>query len=94
MSDMPLGLPFWSSSCICCRLTIARMSLLIYQPLNRAYYSSAQEELTDHDSKEVANGFANSLFLSKRAGTQACVSAVCDTWSGYTAISRLGDNTF
>ncbi|KHG18757.1 hypothetical protein F383_04874 [Gossypium arboreum] len=27
---MSLGLPFWSSSCICCRLTTARMSLPIF----------------------------------------------------------------
>ncbi|KHG08178.1 hypothetical protein F383_34840 [Gossypium arboreum] len=27
---MSLGLPFWSSSCICCELTTARKSLLIY----------------------------------------------------------------
>ncbi|KHG25760.1 hypothetical protein F383_31837 [Gossypium arboreum] len=34
---MSLGLPFWSRSCMCCRLTKARMSLPIYQLLNRAY---------------------------------------------------------
>ncbi|KHF97834.1 hypothetical protein F383_36936 [Gossypium arboreum] len=33
---MSLGLPFWSSSYFCCRLTIACMSLPIYQ-LKRAY---------------------------------------------------------
>ncbi|KHG20671.1 hypothetical protein F383_02306 [Gossypium arboreum] len=49
---MSLGLPFWSSSCICCRLTTACMSLPIFYLLNRAYCSSAQEELTDHGSKE------------------------------------------
>ncbi|KHG06045.1 hypothetical protein F383_32144 [Gossypium arboreum] len=37
---------------MCCRLTAARMSLPIYQLLNRAYCPSAQEELTDHSSKE------------------------------------------
>ncbi|KAG8474269.1 hypothetical protein CXB51_033951 [Gossypium anomalum] len=31
MSDMSLGLPFWLSSCVCCGITTARMSLPIYQ---------------------------------------------------------------
>ncbi|KHG23115.1 hypothetical protein F383_30032 [Gossypium arboreum] len=35
------------------------------------------------------NGFANSLFLSTLAETWACVSAVCDTRSCYTAMCPL-----
>ncbi|KHG12671.1 hypothetical protein F383_17486 [Gossypium arboreum] len=35
-----------------CGLTTARMSLQIYQLFNRTYCPSAQEELTDHSSKE------------------------------------------
>ncbi|KHG02095.1 hypothetical protein F383_25938 [Gossypium arboreum] len=37
---------------MCYGLTTARMSLPIYQLFNRAYCPSAQEELTDHSSKE------------------------------------------
>ncbi|KHG22738.1 hypothetical protein F383_30175 [Gossypium arboreum] len=38
MSDMSLGLLFWLRSCMCCRLTVARMSLPIYHHV-RAYCS-------------------------------------------------------
>ncbi|KHG14773.1 hypothetical protein F383_18652 [Gossypium arboreum] len=34
-------------------------------------------------------GFANGLFLSTRAETRACVSAVCNTESCYMAVCLL-----
>ncbi|KHG19168.1 hypothetical protein F383_25161 [Gossypium arboreum] len=40
-SDMIMRLPFWLRSCICCGLTIAPMSLLIYQLLDKAYRFSS-----------------------------------------------------
>ncbi|KHF98467.1 hypothetical protein F383_37148 [Gossypium arboreum] len=51
-SDMSLGLSFWWRYCMCCELTIVRMSLPIYQLVIRAYCPSTQAELTDHSLKE------------------------------------------
>ncbi|KHG29277.1 Membrane insertase YidC [Gossypium arboreum] len=66
---MSLGLPFRSRSYMCCRLTVACMSLPIHQLMFDSSLDSDKVEDTHHTiqlSIGWQSGFANSLFLSTR----------------------------